>query len=124
MTSTSSASGLSKRNMNGSHPHQGLRYQQAPIFQPEYARGQLHGPQEPGGLVHGDEVRGVQRAEQESLPALGGRLDGGGVELVAPAVAAQAGQVEQAGADEQPAERRGGPHRGARAAAEGERRWT
>ena len=52
--------------------------------------GQLHHPQRGRGLVDGDEVGGVERAEEERLPALRAGLDRGRVEVVGPAVAAQA----------------------------------
>src|SRR5262249_42411339 len=53
----------------------------------------------------------AQRPEEERGTALGAGLDRGGVELVGPAVAAQAHDVEQGGGQEQAEQRGPGPGR-------------
>ena len=100
------------------HARQGLRHQQAPVVHPEDAGRTAPYPQEGRGLVHGDEVGRVQRAEEERLPALRPGLGGSGIELVGPAVTAQADEIEQGGGHEQGQQRRPGPRRVARAAAQ------
>ena len=93
------------------HAFQGLRHQQAPVVEAEDADRQLHHPERGGGLVDGDEVGGVERAEQERLPARGAGLDRGRVKVVGPAIAAQAGQVQQRGRRQQGEQRGPGPRR-------------
>ena len=70
-------------------PHRGdalerLRYEDAPRAHAEEPRRQLHHPQRRGRLVDGDEVRRVERTEEERLPALRARLDRGRVVACSP----------------------------------------
>ncbi len=109
---------------DGGHAFQCLRHQQAPVVQPEDAGGQFHHPQRGRRLVDGNETGGVERAEEECLPAGAARLHGGRVEVVGPAAAIQADQVQAGGAAEQREKQRprpgglpgGAAHQPARAA--------
>ena len=83
----------------------------APGVDAEDAGRQVHDPQRRRRLVDGDEVGRVEAAEEEGLPALGARLDRGGVEAVGPARGAEAPEVEQAGRGEQAEQRRAHPRR-------------
>ena len=59
------------------HAFEGLRGQDAPRVDAEQACGEVHHPERRGRLVDGDEVGGVERAEEERLPALRRRLHRG-----------------------------------------------
>ncbi len=87
----------------------GLGQQHAPRGEPEDpGREDLH-PQGGRRLVDGDEVAGVDRAEEERLPALCPRLDRRCVIRVAVADATEAPDVEHGGEDGDPSERQVGP---------------
>ena len=93
------------------HSFECLRHQQAPVVDAEYPARYLHHPQRGWCFVHGDEVRGVEGAEEERLPALGPGLDRGGVEVVGPPVPAEVDQVQERGQGQQPAHGRADPPR-------------
>src|SRR5664280_1166164 len=95
---------------DGGDAFQRLRDQQAPGAEAEQPGGQAHHPQRGGRLVDGNEVGGVQRAEEPGLPAGRAGLYGGGVEAVRVARRREVPQVEQAGGGQQ--HEQGGPHPG------------
>ncbi len=74
---------------DGGHALERLGHEDAPGVEPEDASRQVHDPQRGGRLVDRDEVRGVERPEEERLPGLGPGLHCGRVEGVGPALGAR-----------------------------------
>ena len=62
---------------------------------PKTRAGELHHPERERRLVDGDEVGGVEAAEEEGVPALRAGLDRRRVVLVGPALAREVPQIEQ-----------------------------
>jgi len=90
----------------GRDAFQRLRQQDAPATHSEDPRGNVHHPQKRRRLIDRDEVRGVQRSEEEPRPALRTRIYCSRVVSVGPTVAVQAPHVEGDRAGEQRDERR------------------
>jgi hypothetical protein len=90
---------------------EGLRDQHAPGVEAEDPPRELHHPQRRRGFVDRDEVRTVEGAEEERLPALGSRLHGRGVKAVRCSGSAQIPQIQQRGETQQDEKRRTGPAR-------------
>lgn len=96
---------------HGADAHQDLGEQDRPGVEAEEADRQGHRPQGGRGLVDGDGVGRVQRAEEERLPGLAAGLDGRRVEGVGVAGGTQVAEVEDEGGEEEAQEGRAGPAR-------------
>ena len=99
-----------------STPSSDLGHEHARAREAEDPPGQRHHPQRRRRLVDRDEVRRVERAEEERLPALRAGLHGGRVEAVGVAGRGEVPQVGDRGGDEQPDEQPGAPTPGPRRA--------
>ncbi len=91
--------------------HEDFGREDRPGVQAEDPHRQLHRPQEGRGLVDGDGVARVQRAEEERLPGPAARLHGRRVEGVGVTGGAEVVQVEQEGGGQQAEEGRARPAR-------------
>ena len=141
-SSTSRASGLSKRNISAAtgvsatvapainaaagenhlsdgeigeadrgHTLERLGHEDAPRVDAEHASREVHHPQRGRRLVNRDEVRRVERSEEERLPARRPGLDRRRVEGVRPPRRAEVPEIEECGDPEQPDQRRANPGR-------------
>ena len=93
---------------DGRDAHQRLRHEHRPRREAEGARRQRLHPQRERRLVDRHDAGWIEGAEEEVVPALRHRADGGAVVLVRPAVACQRPQVQGGGQREQQEQLRAG----------------